>query len=327
MAEEFVAPVVSVIVPVYNKRAVLRASLDSIVAASKQCQDVELIFLDHHSTDGSWDILREYADSAMVHRVEAATISAVRNAGARFARGRYLSFIDCDCVVPRDYFVSLPTVFEINDADAVGCECAIPPSAPWVERLWYELHVVRTDGPRHYLNAANFAVRRAVFEAIGGFDESLLVAEDTDICHRLIAAGRRIFESHALSVIHLDNPKTAPQFFRKQIWHGLAVLSGGRAMVRNKASVMLFVHVGAVLAALMVLTWPRSLALGARLAASMALLLVAPILTVVYRFLETGRTTAPAGAILLYALYYCARATALVSVLVGQSTRWRRRQS
>ena len=89
-------PRVSVIVPVYNKRHVVRASLDSIVAASKPCGDIELIFLDHRSTDGSYDILREYTDSASVHQVNVATISAVRNFGARLARGRYLSFIDCD---------------------------------------------------------------------------------------------------------------------------------------------------------------------------------------------------------------------------------------
>src|SRR4051812_8718290 len=154
MVEELVAaagpaapPLVSVVVPVYNKRAFLRASLDSIVAASKRAGRVQLIFVDHSSTDGSYEILGEYGNDADVQRLEGGNISTVRNTGATSARGAYLSFIDCDCVVPIDYFVDLRAVFESSRADAVGCEVGIPESATWSERLWYELHVVRTDGP------------------------------------------------------------------------------------------------------------------------------------------------------------------------------------
>jgi glycosyltransferase involved in cell wall biosynthesis len=331
MAEELVAagrvsaaPLISVVVPVYNKRAFLRASLDSIVAASKRAGHVQLIFVDHHSTDGSYEILREYGKDADVRRVEDGNISTVRNTGAASASGTYLSFIDCDCVVPLEYFLDLPAVFESSGADAVGCEVGIPESATWSERLWYELHVVPTDGARHYLNSANFAVRRAAFDAVGGFDETLPVGEDTNICQRLTAAGYRIFESHRLSVIHLDNPKTPLQFFRKQRWHGLAVLRGGPAMLRNKATIMMFAHVAALVLALVVLGTPNDMNVTARLLTVVVLLLAAPVVTVAYRYVETRRLTAPAGAIALYELYYCARATALVLALVGREGRWLR---
>jgi len=75
MVEELVAaagpaapPLVSVVVPVYNKRAFLRASLDSIVAASNRAGRVQLIFVDHHSSDGSYELLGEYANDADVQR-------------------------------------------------------------------------------------------------------------------------------------------------------------------------------------------------------------------------------------------------------------------
>ena len=327
VAERHVTPVVSVVVPVYNKRAYLRAALDSIVAAGKRAGFVQLIFVDHHSTDGSYELLREYGRDAEVQRIDGGNISTVRNAGARSARGRYLSFIDCDCVIPVDYFLNLTAVFESSGADAVGCEVGIPASATWTERLWYELHVVPTDGFRHYLNSANFAVRRAAFDAVGGFDEALPVGEDTNICQRLIASGYRIFESHQLSVVHLDNPKTPLQFFRKQRWHGLAVLRGGPAMLRNKATIMIFAHVAALGLSLVVLGAPSGLSVTARLVAVAALLLAAPVATVAYRYLETRRLTAPAGAVALYELYYCARATALLSALVGREGRWLRRSS
>jgi hypothetical protein len=170
-------------------------------------------------------------------------------------------------------------------------------------------------------------VRRIAFDAVGGFDEALPVGEDTNICQRLIASGHRIFESHQLSVVHLDNPKTPLQFFRKQRWHGLAVLRGGPAMLRNKATIMIFAHVAALVVSLIVLGVPSGLSVTARLATVVALLLAAPVVTVAYRYLETRRLTAPAGAVALYEIYYCARAMALVSALVGRDSRWLRRSS
>jgi glycosyltransferase involved in cell wall biosynthesis len=318
-------PLVSAILPVFNKRALLRPSLDSIVRAARRSGCVELIAVDHSSTDGSYELLQEYAGAATILRLSGGTISSVRNHGAAHARGRFLSFLDCDCVIPPDYFLTLPQVFEATGAAAVGCECDVPTPAHWTEKSWYELHVVRADGDRHYLNSANFAVRREVFATLGGFDEALPVAEDTDICSRLVAAGHRIHETQRLNVVHLGNPKSVRHFFGKQIWHGMAVLSGGASMLRNKASLMVFGHLAAVVVALALVAWPGRLDLVTRLAGALALVLLVPGITVVYRFLETRRVRAPVAAMALYTLFYFARATAVVSIVTGRGSRWLRR--
>ena len=93
------APLVSVIVPVYNKRELLAPSLDSIAASARACGGVEVIVVDHHSTDGSYELLDRWRDAATVARHAGGTISAVRNHVAALARVGGLYFVDSDCVV------------------------------------------------------------------------------------------------------------------------------------------------------------------------------------------------------------------------------------
>lgn len=88
---------VSVIVPVYNVARYLRECLDSIVGQT--LQDIEIICVDDGSTDGSLDILREYAArDGRIHvlRQHNQGGGAARNAGLDAACGDYLAFWDSD---------------------------------------------------------------------------------------------------------------------------------------------------------------------------------------------------------------------------------------
>ncbi|HET7459456.1 MAG TPA: glycosyltransferase [Gemmatimonadaceae bacterium] len=311
-------PTVSVVVPVYNKVAFVRPSIDSIVAAANAHGAVEIVAVDHGSTDGSYEALLEYADAGVrVLRHSGGTISTLRNVGARATRGRVLSFIDSDVVVPRDFFTELEMVLAETGAAAAGCEYDIPAAPHWTEKAWYELHVIREDGYRHYLNGGDLAIRRGAFDEIGGFAEDMAVGEDTEICKRLRAAGHRIFESQRLRVVHLGNPKSVRAFFAKQVWHGTSVLRSRPFANPDKPTLMLFAHAVAVVAAVAVILAPSPLPMWARLALAAAFVLAAPVASVLYRFVETRRVTNPVAATALYAVFYAARATALTKALVA----------
>lgn len=319
------APAISAIVPIYNKLPFLRASLDSIVAAAERHGGVELVFVDHQSTDGSWELLADYASIASIQRVKGGTISTVRNHGVRQSRGRLLSFIDCDCIVPPTHFTEMEAVFASTDAVGIGREYDIPASPHWTERTWYDLHALQVDNECRFINAGNLAVRREAFEAVNGFDEMLTVAEDTDICARLRMQGGRLFETRRLNVVHLGNPKSVRDFFRKQVWHGMSILGGGRAMRRNKASLMVLAFAGAMLvaAASLLLPWAP---LATRAGAAMVVLLPIPVVTVVYRARETGRVPDPVRGTVLYFIFYVARVTALCKALAGSMRATHRRR-
>ena len=310
------APAISVVIPVFNKRDFVAASLESVAKAAARAGGVEIVIIDHCSTDGSYELACEYRDRAVVERLSGGTISAVRNYGARLATGSLLVFIDSDCVVANDYFETLRTLVATTDAEALGCEYDIPARPHWSERVWYDLHVVHEDGYRHFINAGNFAVQRAAFDAVAGFDERLVTGEDTDICARLRQAGFRIFESQRLRVVHLGNPKSSGAFFRKQVWHGLGGFSSVMLKRPNKATTMVVAHFAALVVAAAILIGALGLPWRWRLVIALGLMLAVPAITVAYRYVETRRIVNLPGALWLYTLFYLARVKALVTVLL-----------
>ncbi len=92
-------PLISVIVPVYNTpEKPLRACLDSVVEQS--LKNIEIILVDDVSTDGSLDILKEYAQKdsriILIQHEKNSRVAVSRNTGIAAATGTYLYLIDCD---------------------------------------------------------------------------------------------------------------------------------------------------------------------------------------------------------------------------------------
>lgn len=98
---------VSVIVPVYNVKKYLAKCLDSIIAQT--LKDIEIICVNDGSTDGSDKVLEEYkkkdARIQVVNRKNGG-LSAARNTGMPYAKGKYIGFVDSD-----DYIE--PTMYEL----------------------------------------------------------------------------------------------------------------------------------------------------------------------------------------------------------------------
>lgn len=98
-------PKVSVVIPVYNVEQYLRECLDSVVGQS--LKDIEIICVNDGSTDGSLDILKEYASQddriAVIDKANAG-YGAAMNDGLRAASGEYVAFLESDdAIVPHAY--------------------------------------------------------------------------------------------------------------------------------------------------------------------------------------------------------------------------------
>lgn len=314
-------PSVSAIVPVHNERETLPRVLDSILRALAAV-DGELIVVDHESTDGSRELLRDYADRATVLRKTGGTVSAVRNLGAKHAAGTVLCFIDADCVVGSRHFERLLEILEETGAAAAGCRVRPPEGAGWVDEIWHSLHARKSDGYRVYINAGNFAVSREAFEAVGGFDEKLGSGEDPDIGRRLNAKGFRLYENAALEAIHLDTVTSLGEFHRKELlrvrrWfrqHGLSL--------RDSATLLGVWQAAALLLALSALLLVGSLWVS--LASALAILAGGPLLLVCYRQIQAGEVIAPLRSLLLYSSYFTARGVAIVEAVGSRIIRFLR---
>ena len=114
---------VSVIVPVYNGEAFLPECIATLRAQT--LGEIELIFVDDASTDGSLPLLRAaQAEDARVRVIafaENCGVSAARNAGLDAATGEYVGFCDADDWVEPGMFERLLAAAEEADADAAFC--------------------------------------------------------------------------------------------------------------------------------------------------------------------------------------------------------------
>ncbi len=209
----------SVIIPAYNEERYLPACLDSIASNTPKSVSVECVVVDNGSTDRTAAIARERG--ATVLRSQASTIAAVRNEGARASSGCFLAFLDADCTVEEGWAEAIQRALSLEGVVAVGNYPHVAPfGTTWVQRTWSYLLRVRVRRERaRWLPSANLAVRREVFERVGGFDESLTTCEDADLSYRLARHGVLLDDPEVI-VLHHREPATLVAFVRKEVWHG-----------------------------------------------------------------------------------------------------------
>jgi GT2 family glycosyltransferase len=192
----------SVVIPTWNEEAWLPRLLQNIRASS---EGVDIIVADNNSTDAT----RSLAGAFGARIVRGGLPAAGRNSGARAAHGDTLLFLDADTVVPSE---TLSEAFEaLEKQHVVGVHARIYPMtadqfirACYRTMHWYFSALNRLGYPQ---GVGSFVlVRRAAFDSIGGFDESVAVGEDADFFRRLRHAGR---------IAYLDSPiLVSPRRFR-----------------------------------------------------------------------------------------------------------------
>lgn len=113
---------ISVIIPVYNTKQYLPVCLDSILAQTYA--DLEILFIDDGSTDGSSELLDSFAETdsriRIIHQANGG-VCAARNRGIEEARGEYLSFIDSDDTLEPDMYEMLMGLIRAHGVDIAHC--------------------------------------------------------------------------------------------------------------------------------------------------------------------------------------------------------------
>lgn len=117
------APLVSVIIPVYNAEKYVRETLDCV--CNQTLRDIEIICVDDGSTDGSLAILEEYAARDGRFRIlqqKNQYAGVARNNGMAIAKGKYLSFLDADDLFLPDMLERMYRRAEETGAEMVCCD-------------------------------------------------------------------------------------------------------------------------------------------------------------------------------------------------------------
>ena len=113
-------PRISVIVPVYNVQRYLRECLDSL--QTQKYEDWEAVCVDDGSSDGSENILDEYAASdkriKVIHQSNAG-VHVARNRALDVVSGDWLTYLDSDDVISTSWFSEAMRLAEVSQADIV----------------------------------------------------------------------------------------------------------------------------------------------------------------------------------------------------------------
>jgi GT2 family glycosyltransferase len=311
-AKRTVPPSLSVVIPVLNGERFIGRCLEHLRRELRKGD--EIVVVDNGSRDRTLEIARAAADIKVLV-VPRATIAGVRNRGAAVATNDVLAFLDADCLVQPGWRASIERILSDPGVSATGSYCDVPEAASWIERAWW------SSRPKHehrasFLISGNFVIRKKVFDRIGGFDETLITDEDTDISERLVSTGAVLIEAPSVRVIHLGSPKTFVGFFRKEKWHATSITA--RAIDRPMLLTFVFVAT-CTLAALVV---PLGLRGWRAVAAMMILIMIAPTITATYNVAKHGNYRYFFQLLPLYFVVYLART--LVLVQQGLRRPWRR---
>jgi glycosyltransferase involved in cell wall biosynthesis len=200
-------PRFSIVIPVFNAEATIAETLNAI--AAQTVADWEVILVDDGSTDGTAAILRERRreDSRLrAFRNPGKGPSAARNFGvSKPARGDIIAFCDADDMWEPEKLARLDRMFADPSIDAAYGQVAffpgdrrgamrrstVPSGALTAEMLM---------GENPVCTMSNLSIRRSVFRAQGGLDETMVYNEDLDFLIRLVTRGIRIVGDPALHI-------------------------------------------------------------------------------------------------------------------------------
>jgi len=177
----------SVIIPAHNEEALLPRGLHAVsAAAARVAGGVEIVVVDNRSTDATASIAE--AAGATVVKSDARNIAAVRNCGAATATGDVIVTIDADSVMAPSALADIDRLLATGRYVGGGTAFRTERSSPGIRAT---IAVVGLITFLARVSGAMFWCSRADFEAIGGFDERLLLAEDVEFARRLRSHGRK----------------------------------------------------------------------------------------------------------------------------------------
>lgn len=209
----------SVVVPAHNEEAYLGRCLFSIRrAADRASARVETIVVANRCTDRTAAIAREGGARIVENRDRC--LAKIRNDGARAARGDVLVTIDADSAMAPNTLAAIERALGSGRYVGGGAAIRFDRYSAGI-RLSYALVqlLVWAAG----LGGGLYWCRKADFDAIGGFDESLLLGEDLDFARRLRDHGRAAGRSFR-NLVNAPITTSTRKFDRFGDWHFLRLL-------------------------------------------------------------------------------------------------------
>ena len=234
-------PTISVVVPSHNEGTSLAPTVRSLLASLPRAR--EIIVVDDHSSDGSAAALAGHYQDVMVRRPSTHLgVASARNFGAEQARGDIILFSDAHVEVVTNSIVPLLEMVRRPEVGAVAPAISFM-HRPFVKRprskgyggrwgKWRDsAELAWTWGGRNgpdpfpmpLLSGCFVAMRREIFQDMGGFDPGMTGwgHEDAELCLRLWTSGYQCLVIPTLEVAHELRPVRPYRVNRQLVLHNL----------------------------------------------------------------------------------------------------------
>lgn len=112
-------PLISVIVPVYNREKLIRSCLN--IVTNQSYRNLEIIVVNDGSSDNSVSIIKKFSDVKLIEHDKNRGLAAARNTGIINATGKYIHFMDDDDKINNTFYENLLKAAEETDSDMACC--------------------------------------------------------------------------------------------------------------------------------------------------------------------------------------------------------------
>ena len=221
---------VSVVIPTYNCAETLERALQSVFGQTYACEEV--IVVNDCSTDSTEDLLRGFAGRIKTINTGARSgAAAARNMGIDAAKGKYVAFLDADDLWLPEKIERQMEVFETSPHRPALVTCnSSRIAADGKTPLQEDHHATHPPGrgdrvwrrllERNFIPTPTVMMKRDALVALGGFDETLPIAEDYDLWIRASFAYGVDFSQSVLVRFH-----ERPGSLMKEMMHRNAELT------------------------------------------------------------------------------------------------------
>lgn len=201
-------PYFSIILPVFNRAETISVAIRSVLTQS--FANWELIIVDDFSTDSTVHRIKQFSDSRikLISNPKNMGPGFSRNIGINLARGEVISFLDSDDSYFPEFLEKTSNAFKSSEGNAgfswTGLEVKYPRGTIqelWVPKVKISPYYTFLKQLRIGTNSG-FSILRKVFDQCGGFNESLMAAEDTEFLLRIVRKFDFVIVEETL--IHID---------------------------------------------------------------------------------------------------------------------------
>jgi len=219
-------PLVSVIVPTYNRRELIEPAVKSVL--NQTYGNYELWIIDDASTDGTADwIAQHYPQAKLIRLTENVGAAEARNVGIRAAKGGLVAFLDSDDHWTPDYLeIMVRSLLKNPNASFVFCNHREVSKGDTIKQCIYRplpqyqdlVHRSLADVFIYTMSAV--VVQKTALDKCGLLDQRLIICHDRELYIRLLQVGEmaHVQESLVTRVMHDQNISTDYQRWAKYVF-------------------------------------------------------------------------------------------------------------